>query len=243
VCGTASGLEAFFWDPDDGYTLLGKLPGGGAGHATNAHSINDDGVVVGFGHWGTFPSFPLSPYYAWIWDSMHGIRNLDDLVDAYTKAQPYLLPLFLATAINNRGQILAHSWWNGDVVVLQPYLLGDANCDDLVDAADIKSLLAHIVTFDPNAPVTSYCGWWTADVNQDATLDEKDVTAMWNLLGLSCGDMNGDKVVDQSDLGILLADYGCTAGLGECVGDADADGDTDQSDLGVLLANYGKPCP
>jgi hypothetical protein len=54
------------------------------------------------------------------------------------------------------------------------------------------------------------------------------------------GDINGDGDVDQSDLGILLADYGCTSPPAEtCAGDLDGDGDTDQSDLGVLLASYG----
>lgn len=52
------------------------------------------------------------------------------------------------------------------------------------------------------------------------------------------GDLDGDGDVDQSDLGIMLSDYGCTGG--DCPGDADGDGDTDQSDLGILLANYGK---
>jgi hypothetical protein len=51
------------------------------------------------------------------------------------------------------------------------------------------------------------------------------------------GDLDGDGDVDQADLGILLADWGCTGG--DCPGDADGDGDTDQADLGVLLANWG----
>jgi hypothetical protein len=56
---------------------------------------------------------------------------------------------------------------------------------------------------------------------------------------ISCpGDLNGDRVVDHSDLGILLAAYGVDDG-----GDLDGDGDTDQSDLGALLANYGDNCP
>jgi hypothetical protein len=53
---------------------------------------------------------------------------------------------------------------------------------------------------------------------------------------LCAGDLNGDGDTDQSDLGILLADYGCTR---TCPGDLDGDGDTDQSDLGILLADYG----
>ena len=55
------------------------------------------------------------------------------------------------------------------------------------------------------------------------------------------GDLNGDGCVDQVDLGILLADWGCTGG--DCPGDCDGDGDTDHSDLGVLLAHWGEGCP
>jgi hypothetical protein len=50
------------------------------------------------------------------------------------------------------------------------------------------------------------------------------------------GDLDGDGDTDQSDLGVLLADWGCTS---NCVGDLDGDDDTDQSDLGVLLADWG----
>jgi hypothetical protein len=50
------------------------------------------------------------------------------------------------------------------------------------------------------------------------------------------GDLDGDNDTDQSDLGILLADWGCTS---SCTGDLDGDDDTDQSDLGILLADWG----
>jgi hypothetical protein len=60
------------------------------------------------------------------------------------------------------------------------------------------------------------------------------------LFGAIPGDLDGDGCVDQSDLGILLADWGCTGG--HCPGDCDGDGDTDQSDLGLLLANWGEGC-
>ncbi len=61
------------------------------------------------------------------------------------------------------------------------------------------------------------------------------------LFGAIPGDLNGDGCVDQSDLGILLADWDCTGG--DCPGDCDGDGDTDQSDLGILLAHWGEGCP
>ena len=70
------------------------------------------------------------------------------------------------------------------------------------------------------------------------------------------GDLNKDWIVDQADLGLLLANWGCTGGLGyepsqkpcpgaltACCGDLDADGDVDQADLGVMLQNFGNVCP
>ncbi len=53
-------------------------------------------------------------------------------------------------------------------------------------------------------------------------------------------DLDGDGVVGQSDLGILLSDYGCVGA--DCIADIDGDGDTDQGDLGALLAVYGRDC-
>jgi len=51
------------------------------------------------------------------------------------------------------------------------------------------------------------------------------------------GDLDGDGDTDQADLGILLADWGCSGG--DCAGDLDGDGNTDQADLGILLADWG----
>ncbi len=56
------------------------------------------------------------------------------------------------------------------------------------------------------------------------------------------GDLNGDLVVDLSDLGALLSHYGVTSGATLADGDTDGDGDVDLSDLGVVLAAYGTGC-
>jgi hypothetical protein len=56
------------------------------------------------------------------------------------------------------------------------------------------------------------------------------------------GDLDGDGDTDLADLGILLADFGCTA-PGPCAGDLDGDGDTDLADLGILLADFGCGVP
>jgi YVTN family beta-propeller protein len=54
------------------------------------------------------------------------------------------------------------------------------------------------------------------------------------------GDLDGDGDTDHSDLGILLADWGCVGSEPEdCPGDLDGDFDTDHSDLGILLADWG----
>jgi hypothetical protein len=54
------------------------------------------------------------------------------------------------------------------------------------------------------------------------------------------GDLDGDGDTDHSDLGILLADWGCIGSEPEdCPGDLDGDFDTDHSDLGILLADWG----
>lgn len=54
------------------------------------------------------------------------------------------------------------------------------------------------------------------------------------------GDANGDGKVDVSDLGILAANYGETAGSLWTAGDFNDDGAVDVSDLGILAANYGQ---
>ena len=58
---------------------------------------------------------------------------------------------------------------------------------------------------------------------------------LFGVIGTTFGAGDGDT--DHSDLGILLADWGCTGG--DCEGDLDGDGDTDHSDLGIPLADWG----
>ena len=73
------------------------------------------------------------------------------------------------------------------------------------------------------------------------TLGDCNEFAFDLIVGQCRGDLDGDYDIDQADLGILLADWGCIGG--DCPGDCDNDGDTDQSDLGVLLAHWGMTCP
>jgi outer membrane protein assembly factor BamB len=57
-------------------------------------------------------------------------------------------------------------------------------------------------------------------------------------------DLNGDGVVSQPDLGLLLSAYGSTYGSSsfKAVADLDCDGDVDQADLGLLISALGLSC-
>lgn len=90
-----------------------------------------------------------------------------------------------------------------------------------------------------------------ADCNNNQVPDNCDIASGFSLDGnndgipdeCQCpGDLNGDGLIGQADLGILLANYGCDQGPGQCPGDIDNDGQTGQADLGILLARYGQSC-
>ena len=57
------------------------------------------------------------------------------------------------------------------------------------------------------------------------------------------GDVNGDRVVDLSDLATLLANFGLNGTALLSTGDLDCDGDVDLSDVAKLLSLYGSVCP
>ncbi len=57
------------------------------------------------------------------------------------------------------------------------------------------------------------------------------------------GDVNGDSLVDLSDLALVLANFGAVGTPGSQPGDADANGTVDLSDLALVLANFGATCP
>jgi hypothetical protein len=81
---------------------------------------------------------------------------------------------------------------------------------------------------------------FTANDGEPQSINESGLDA-FDISEIQCGcrgDLNGDGRTDLTDLGILLADFGCAA-PGPCAGDLDGDGDTDLADLGILLADFG----
>lgn len=62
-------------------------------------------------------------------------------------------------------------------------------------------------------------------------------------VALACtGDLNDDQLVELSDLGALLANYGRSGDVEWEDGDLDLDGEVGLSDVGLLLATYGNNC-
>lgn len=58
----------------------------------------------------------------------------------------------------------------------------------------------------------------------------------------TCPDFDANGVVDESDLGVLLAHFGVTSGATFADGDVDGDGAVNESDLGVLLSQWQAHC-
>ncbi len=137
---------------------------------------------------------------------------------------------------------------------------GNNFCNTVLDDEGVNSIQAiapttnpYSATFVPANPLSAFDGinadgTWTLRVEDVYTLETGTVRS-WSLvmtratcsppIGTACpGDLNGDRNVNESDLGLLLASF--LTGPG---GDLDGDLDTDESDLGILLANWLNVCP
>jgi hypothetical protein len=132
-----------------------------------------------------------------------------------------------------------NSWSSGDYGIIWYKFSGDSGAtwsdefrvsqNEHIDPIDLPDMGANYVKLAEYQK--GFCAMWQD--KRDGNID----LYLRNNLGPPCiGDLDGDGDTDQSDLGILLADWGCTSG---CVGDLDGDDDTDQSDLGILLADWG----
>lgn len=72
---------------------------------------------------------------------------------------------------------------------------------------------------------------YSPDANADQVPDECDCF----------GDINGDRVIDLSDLALLLSNYGLSVGYS--LGNLDHGGTVDLADLAAMLSVYGHVCP
>jgi hypothetical protein len=107
----------------------------------------------------------------------------------------------------------------------------------------------HVVLHDALGPDFTSSNARGIDVEDDGTIVvvgnaynaslERTEAVMWigTTLPPCPGDLDGDRDVDLSDLGILLASFQVDDG-----GDLNGDGITNLADLGILLAAYDQPC-
>lgn len=70
---------------------------------------------------------------------------------------------------------------------------------------------------------------------------DNDGDGLYDTADFDCrcpGDVNGDNVINESDLGLVLSNWLNGAG-----GDVTGDGQTDEADMGLLLSNWLRTCP
>lgn len=160
-----TGIRAFFWDPVDGFTLISLLPGSLPNEGLIiGRDINDHGQVVGetrvnYEYWTGF-----------IWDRENGPRDLSPMLAAGTP--PAQKQVRQPRGINNHGQIACNA---GGPALLTPFLVGDMNCDGVVDKRDIAPLRLLLESEEKYRTQFGDCpGFWAADLNQDGVNDWQD---------------------------------------------------------------------
>jgi|GEM_PF-2620498 len=75
------------------------------------------------------------------------------------------------------------------------------------------------------------------DIASSSTSTSGSISAFINLTPTIPADLNGDSVVDTSDLGLLIGEFG-TVGI---LADINCDGVVDTADLGLLIAGFTLP--
>lgn len=101
---------------------------------------------------------------------------------------------------------------------------------ELIDINDVISDTAHSVDY-------------VIAINESGELLAITAYADGLLLeprGAPASDLDGDGAVSLGDLGLLLADFGCSGG--SCAGDVDDDGATTKDDLVLMLNEFGNSC-
>lgn len=117
---------------------------------------------------------------------------------------------------------------------------GDFDDDGNYACADIDALSAEIVagTNDASFDLT---GDGTVNLaDRDAWLAEAGAANLASEGSFSVGDTDLNGVVNSTDLGMLLNNFGATSGVPYCGGDLNVDSNVDSTDLGLLLNSFGQ---
>ncbi len=184
--------QAYLWTDADGNNVAesGEIITFGSDlQNTFVRDMNDAGAIVGGSyHWRYQPG-KGSSRRAYIWDSVNGIRDLNELIPAYSIDGYGPFEMSQAEGINNLGQIVVTGWFDNDgngtrgsrepehVIVLTPRIAGDLNLDGVVASGDLDLVRAN----------------WGRQVEPGS---------------LSDGDASGDGEVNSQDLDMVRSTWG-----------------------------------
>jgi hypothetical protein len=132
--------------------------------------------------------------------------------------------------------------------------VADIDHDGDVDATDVGLLVGYLYC----DAAQSDGGCASFDLTGDGKVDDRDRDLVQALVGASCpdgwsppagwrcaADANGDGVVDPTDIGFVMARFGCAPGTGDAACDAadvTRDGVVDDRDAKVVSALSGTHC-
>ena len=126
--------------------------------------------------------------------------------------------------VSNDGTHWTTIWENGSTIDDHSWSLQELDISGIADHQPQVYIRWTMGTTDTS---WVYCGWNIDDIE------------IWGVEETpQCPeDLNGDGIIDQADLGILMSAYGSDDG-----GDINGDGVTDQVDLGMLMSAWGTTC-
>jgi hypothetical protein len=157
--------EAFLWTEESGMIALGDSPGGLSYSSASDVSLDGRVVVGGANRSGT----------AFIWDALHGMRNLRDVLVNDLGLDLTGWTLHRATAMSEDGSTIVGWGTNPDrnteawlVRIPTPALPGDFDEDGDVDLIDYEMYLL-CVTGPQGRPVEPACQ--PGDVDRDRDVD------------------------------------------------------------------------
>lgn len=121
--------------------------------------------------------------------------------------------------------------------------LGDANLDFRVDTADIDALQRVVRLASGDLQQHRYGALTYAhDINRDGVVSDADVDhLLLTKFGTKRGDANLDRVVNQADQNVVMANWGRSGGWLQ--GDMNGDGRINATDLNLVATNMTPPPP
>ncbi|MCC6357842.1 MAG: hypothetical protein IT450_03795 [Phycisphaerales bacterium] len=218
VCGRGTDadnvMRAFIWDAANGLRAMPTMPNGA--RASTVTGLNNLGQVVG----SCYESVP----FGYLWDPATGYSRLEFGPD-FDQLEPL--------AINDRTEIIGGGYTGTSFFpwVFDPrhgYRYLNEHIDPCVgplnrlSPRDINNV-GQILCYSREGTMGSAFGYLLTPYVK--------------------GDLDGDNVVDLSDLVILLSNFGRTGDADYSAGDLDCDADVDLQDLATQLSGFGESYP